>query len=280
MANGENVGLFVYYDPKYDPNYDPERGERWIMPNVSQQIVASLEKKGFQRVGAEKLREVMLSVTNEPKQKVVIVFNQDVAPETVLDEPNAMALVRRYLDAGGSIIWLGDVPFYHQGKRNGKKADDGKWGIEASADILGVNTIYRMHISKAEITEKGIAVGLKTQWTGIRPILRDENIEVLAESRCSFGVAFYPLQPSKWSRLRGGNIGVGGFSLGVQLDNPVQPGNVFWNRPVANGWFKNFDKTTPNSGFVRIWDYRLSTITEQQLKELYDIAVSRIKAKE
>jgi hypothetical protein len=273
--------LFVYYDPEYDPDCT----SWWITPSVSERIVDFLKAKGFQVLKAREMREIMLSVLRREKEKVVIVFAQDVAPDTVLDDPAPIAIIRQYLDNGGSIVWAGDIPFWYQAKEKGQNRDDEAWHSSgAPANVLGISPIFPAQMSKARIRQTGRDVGLQTEWTGIRPVLPQKGIEVLAESD---GIAFaYQVLPSKstwvsraWDRLSGIRVGAFSVNVGVDLGSPVQnqQSSFLGKRKFANAWFKNFDRNNPNSGFLRVWDYRPPVITDQQLGELYKVAVSTVK---
>jgi len=262
--------LFVYYDPEYDPDCT----RRFISPSVSELIVEFLKSKEFQVLSAQKLREVMLSVLKQEKQKVVIVFAQDVAPDTILDDISATALVRQYLDSGGTIVWVGDIPFFYQARKGGQKRDDKWWQKGAAANILGVNPIFPASSPRAKITKEGRNRGLRVAWSGIRPIIIRKGIKVLAESKYSFGMPHVPVLRNWWSRqldrLRGIKLGASTVTVGIELDEPRE--NILMNKKLANAWFKNFDSDNPNSGFIRIWDYRPAVLTEQKLEDLYRVA--------
>ena len=276
--------LYVYYDPNYDPNYGHyETGGaghtwNWIKPHVSRSIVRRL-RNVFPQIpilNAQRLRDKMLSVVKrKTKKPIVIVFAQDVAPKTVLDEPSPTALVRQYLDCGGSIIWVGDIPFWYQATENGQCRDDNWWQTGAPANILGVNPISPTHIPKTKITEVGEMFGLTSKWTGVRPVLIDKEIIVFAETECPIGSPYQAI-PSNWfSRLgkRLSSVGLGAASIhfDVKLETQDQTGDILLGKRVANAWFKNFDVANPLSGFFRIWDYKPAVLSKQQLDDLCNI---------
>ena len=51
----------------------------------------------------------------------------------ILDDISATALVRQYLDSGGSIVWVGDIPFFYQAKKQGQGRNDNWWQTGAAA---------------------------------------------------------------------------------------------------------------------------------------------------
>jgi hypothetical protein len=207
---GNNSSLFVYYDV--------ERASNWIEPEISKVIHNVLKSVTFQPINADELRKVMLSVIKGETKKTVVVFAQDVAPDTVLNEQDPPTLIRQYLDNGGSIVWIGDIPFYYKSGIR-QKIDISK--TRALANILAINTISAMQIAKAKITKCGKRIGIETSWTGVRPVLIDNSITVLAKSRCSLGISYYPLPPNRWwKRLTNVNLGVGQASFGITVENP------------------------------------------------------------
>ena len=65
----------------------------------------------------------MLSFLNQEIENPVIVFSMDKAPDTILNSIDANSIVRKFLDAGGKIVWIGDIPFWNIGKKKGEKKD-------------------------------------------------------------------------------------------------------------------------------------------------------------
>jgi hypothetical protein len=109
----------------------------------------------------------------------VVVFSQDVAPDTVLETPSPQCTLRRYLDAGGKVVWFGDVPIYYQGHAGGGLT---VWGVSGSINVLGFNAAggswdVGQHVS---FTPDGAAWGLTDPWPSLRPAL-PAGLRVLAE---------------------------------------------------------------------------------------------------
>jgi len=272
-------GLFVYYDP----DYDPECTAKFISSAVSEQVVKFLQGRGFEVVAAHGLRDTMLSVVTRERRRVVVVFAQDVAPDTVVDDPSATALIRQYLDNGGSIVWIGDIPFFYQAKEGGTGRDDEWWKTGAAGSILGVNPIFPGQTPIANISRLGKRRRLTAAWTGIRPILKDRSVVRLAGTKCQIGRAHVPLPSNwfsrQWRKLLGFQLGAQGLTLGVQLKDQLlgEEATIVWNKKLANAWSKNFDSSSPNSGFIRIWDYRSSVLSAMQLEDLNNIATSAVE---
>jgi len=100
---------------------DEEYTTSWISHEHAEKIASYLKKRKFEELGANKLREWMIEVIRKGTKDTVVVFAQDVAPDTVFDDIGANALIRQYLDSGGRVVWIGDMPFSYQGKKGAKK---------------------------------------------------------------------------------------------------------------------------------------------------------------
>jgi hypothetical protein len=196
--------LIVYHDEEY-PTV-------WVPREASRKIASFLKSKNFVVNNADDLRDWMKKSIKENKcWQTVLVFSQDVVPDTICHTPSPSALVREYLDCGGRIIWIGDVPFFYYGFRHSRKAQfdipdvalyplipqkedtfegidfakatsgifkdkNGKlakrWGSGACFSILGVMPLYLDFPSlKVSITKQGKWLGINNPWYSIRPII-------------------------------------------------------------------------------------------------------------
>ena len=194
--------LIVYYDEDY-PTW-------WVSREVSKEIANFLKSKGFLEYNAEDLAKWMKKTidANACCQSVVI-FSQDIVPDTICNWKSPSSLIRTYLDCGGSVVWIGDTPFYYWGRRpsssskfkmwcdekkkEGKLLEDheGKiaegWGRDGPFNILGVMPIYMdFPSSRVRFTIQGKSFALQDSWYGLRPILinasdrRKKNLTILA----------------------------------------------------------------------------------------------------
>lgn len=100
--------LIVYYDENY-PN-------SWVPKEESEKVVRFLKSKGFSEYNSEDLAKWMRkSIDENTCHQSLVVFSQDIAPETVCHDRTSNALIRTYLDCGGTVLWIGDIPFHYQG---------------------------------------------------------------------------------------------------------------------------------------------------------------------
>jgi len=157
--------FFVYYDEKYPSS--------WVSEKASNQIVNYLGKYGFQLVDASALKDIMIKGVNErtSKGEIVVVFSQDVIPDTVVDNPSsptANSLIRKFLNAGHTIVWLGDIPLYYVGSAGKRKIT---LGDVAKQNVLGLNQSVK-HLAQPRFVRPtliGAQFGMPS-WKGFRPM--------------------------------------------------------------------------------------------------------------
>jgi len=194
------MNLYVYYDDAYMTN--------WIPDEISLEITDFLRSKGFQGLNADELAEMMKkSVDEDTCSRSLVVFSRDVVPETICHYPYPNTLIRDYLDRGGTIVWLGDIPLYLRGlcpsssnrlKQQLKDANQSEgeklkqqertrdkkdrfaecYKMRAAFNILEILPLLTKHPgSKVSITRAGRELGLRSSWYSDRPILiRGSNL--------------------------------------------------------------------------------------------------------
>lgn len=177
----------------------------WVYPEARKKIIdyfTSNERKDkkFKILGANNLKNWMANrIENGDANKTVIVFTQDMVPEVLAPDFSPSIIMRTYLDCGGRIVWIGDVPFFRQGKYlkdlNTLTSEQiaqqinkisVEWGIGGVFSILGLNVEFNYSpTAKVEITDSGKKWGLResNEWYGTRPIAENgDNIDILAKS--------------------------------------------------------------------------------------------------
>ncbi len=111
----------------------------------------------------------------------VVVFCLDVVPDTVGETMSETCTLRRYLNAGGKIVWYSDWPFYYQGDAGGNRTT---WGSAGATSVLGFNASTGPNDSytTVTITALGAAWGLTETWESRRPTSPTvtDNLSVLA----------------------------------------------------------------------------------------------------
>jgi regulation of enolase protein 1 (concanavalin A-like superfamily) len=138
----------------------------------------ALQQAGYRVVNAAELK-VWMDARIADKKLSVVVMCRDALPSTVGETMTASCTFRRYLDAGGKVVWYSDWPLYYQ-------ANPGQvtWGASGASQVLGFNasTGPNDQNQQVTITEAGRRWGLTTPWSSVRPTSPTvtPNLEVLA----------------------------------------------------------------------------------------------------
>ena len=161
----------------FDDNY----ATHWIPIGEVEQVRDALQAAGYAIVDADELKDWMDARIADGKLSVVV-FCQDVAPETVVETNDETCTLRQYLNAGGKVVFYGDIPFYNQGNPGGGETN---WGGNGSVGILGFNASPSGGWdanAEVTITEAGATWGLTEPWVSVRPADPTlwENMTILA----------------------------------------------------------------------------------------------------
>nr|WP_299070294.1 PQQ-binding-like beta-propeller repeat protein [uncultured Allomuricauda sp.] len=169
IDEGAKVHKVVYHP--YDKN------GRLKNPKGSKEIPAYLKKKGFTHIDNEE--KLYQFVENRMKDKApsVIVFSHMVIPRDLLGANPEKGLMRHYLDEGGKVLWLGNIPNFYERNSEGKAIRS----KTAASKLLGVK--YKapesgVYFSKA--TQEGENWGLPKWTKTISTDIESNNITPLA----------------------------------------------------------------------------------------------------
>ncbi|MCW4000890.1 MAG: hypothetical protein NWE93_11685 [Candidatus Bathyarchaeota archaeon] len=177
----------------------------------------------------------------------------------------------------------------------------------AHMSLLGVNPVIRTSsLEMVNITKQGKNFRLSHKWSGVRPVEVSTGVRLksnLGNSKLAIrGSAFQNAPFLTFQKDRGLMIlAKSAYMTGrpiillerkripikaelslspkIDLDYPenteeVKPEkNEFWG-VYANAWFKNFNRSRPFSGFLRLWDCNIKVITDEMLKELHNISLT------
>lgn len=173
----------VYFDKDVRVSSGNWIGGTWIGLDNAERIARYFEEKNFERKDSDGLGRWMNHVTSHQEcDDTIVVFAQDIAPYDVFDDFSSHALVRQYLDNGGTILWMGDVPFFYRTEWRGGHFElndfmdrsESKYPVRrilSHIDILGVIPVTMIASSRFSITRKGYKYGLKSAWASARPII-------------------------------------------------------------------------------------------------------------
>jgi hypothetical protein len=158
--------------------WDDDYPSAWAGGDTS--IRDALEAAGYTVLDAAELKTWMDGHIAD-KALSVVVFCRDVVPDTVAESMNDSCTIRKYLDAGGKVVWYSDWPFYYQGSSDGSMVT---WSAAGATSVLGFNASSGPNDTQDEVvfTEAGIAWGLTTTWQSQRPtsVTITDNLTPLA----------------------------------------------------------------------------------------------------
>ena len=165
LAEGQARGSYLaaYWDADY--------ADHWITAGDAATVRDALDAAGYEILDADQLKSWMDAHIPNGSGSVVV-FCKDVAPETVVETNTADCTVRKYLDAGGKIVFYGDIPFYNQGNPGMVETN---WGSGGAVGILGFNSSPDNAAAPwnsgntVQITEAGEEWGLTETWASVRP---------------------------------------------------------------------------------------------------------------
>ncbi len=161
-----NLLRAVYYDTNYNTS--------WSTKDESAVYHSFLVANGFISLNANQLKQFMIE--NGPNS--VVVMAQDMVPDTVAENNSPDALIRQYMDKGGSVVWTQRSPFYHVGTINNGSL---YWGDNSIKNIFGVTLGILNTNSEMTFTNEGIEAGLSEMWaSSIYPVLSEDVTTVFA----------------------------------------------------------------------------------------------------
>jgi hypothetical protein len=182
LANGQARGQsrVVYWDGNFRT--------WWADDAVTIAIRDDFENAGYEILDAYQLKTFMVARIADGA-KSVVVFCRDNAPDTIVESISVNCTLRRYLDAGGKIVWYSDVPLWDLAHSDGTFTYLGGAG---SANILGITGIDWTNNtgSVVTLTDDGIDWGLTETWVSQRWTPADQVDIVLASDRTGNAAAW------------------------------------------------------------------------------------------
>ncbi len=160
----------VYWDARYRTN--------WAAEADSVAVRDACVAAGYELLDADQLKTWM-DARIADKEFSVVVFARDNAPNTVVETLTATCTLRKYLDAGGKIVFYADIPFWDIAAADGTFTNPQTAGANA---ILGFVTDIAVWDTNqtVKITAAGVKWGLTQTWASVRPISASAGVTILA----------------------------------------------------------------------------------------------------
>jgi hypothetical protein len=147
----------AYWDSRYRTN--------WAHEPTSVAMRDTLSAAGYTVVDADELKAWMDARIADGALSVVVLC-RDNAPDTVVESYDASCTLRRYLDAGGKVVYYADIPLWDIGHANGSWTNLGGAG---QGNILGIPADIRWDSwETSTITPLGAKWGLTQTWQSQR----------------------------------------------------------------------------------------------------------------
>ncbi len=165
-ADGSRPAGTQFYPPVvsyYDPNYAMESAP--YVDQFGRDLTADL---GAPVLDAAQVGSYMQWViANKISDTTVVISVNSMAPDTILTSNDTSALIRQYLDAGGRVIWGGDVQLYYLATAGGGYAT-----VTDSGPVLGFSCDGPWSLGNTvSLTAAATTWGISQTWVSNRPSL-------------------------------------------------------------------------------------------------------------
>jgi hypothetical protein len=173
--------------------YDETFPCSWV--SRPERAAAYFEAHGFGRVNASELGKLMeAAIESDTAYKTIVVFVHDIVPESVAQVLDPTCTLKRFLDAGGRVVWWGDIPLHYRGLPGGLRET---W--QGSPAILSVNHYIPKQLDRrtrqvsialwgrrdldnlVQLTDAGLSIGLTRIGECMRPAAVSEGTVVYSE---------------------------------------------------------------------------------------------------
>lgn len=202
----------TYVAPHKAVYWEATEGFKWFSEDTDKRWRDVLMAEDYALLHATELARFMNARITD-QQASVIVFAANRVPLSVVADTSETALIRRYLDAGGKVAWLGAPPMAY--KRNWDTEQVIEINFSPLKQIFGIQ--YPEGIAaaygtftRAEVTHEGRTWGLSGWWIACCSLSVDQVTTVLG--RDEFGAA------NAWVKNFGGPPGTGLVQLRVPRD--------------------------------------------------------------
>jgi hypothetical protein len=257
---------YVYHDEDYALS--------WISENISKRISEYLVKKGFNEINTDDLVKIMDEGIRNINIDITIVFSHDVIPDKLLDNissPTRNSLFRKFLDAGHTIIWLGDVPAWYVGfPKKEKKQLPQPSSIQNLTGIYQPNTINEKVVI-VKPTLEGLLLGIKP-WKGKRPhgYSTESNYEMLPLAISREGIHGYIVSHKSMHSTLSGFIRLYDFSISSPNDLTDDMLECILNIALKKTIWEEL------SSLIRKFDLLRSEVDEKLVKKL-DLILKKLE---
>jgi outer membrane protein assembly factor BamB len=199
-GQGGSLRRVVFWDEGFEK-------ESWV--GSHKRIKEYLATFGHEAMDASALQTLLeTSIQDRSAARTVVTFAMDVVPPKLLRPSPGQGLLRRFLDAGGKVVWLGMPPLiWPRDPRTGGPRSYTEVNRKDAGELLGVDfKDANFDPFGTKPTPAGRAWGLRDWWMSMWSVAPADGIEVLALDENG--------QAAAWVRNYGGAPGTGFVMLG------------------------------------------------------------------
>ncbi len=165
--------------------FDDGAATSWVNHSVGKELANKLSKDyGYLIVDYNGIVSIVKNaVKSDTARNHAIVFANDVVPyELFSDDIDPMnSLLMRFIAKGGTIVWIGDVPFWYRTGQGNKVDRESIFNKLLPFKALGVFTVF----TESPKTASTICVGGKcATWISRRPIIYPGDVEAVMLREC------------------------------------------------------------------------------------------------
>lgn len=263
----------VYFDENHDSS--------WISKATWGTTISNhFAERGYSRLDALGLARWLEGHSAQASAcRSTVVFAQDLIPTEICPDASANNPVRHYLDNGGRVVWIGDIPFWSKSLGAGKEHEQ-IWRYGTHFANLGVQPLFADSSSRATwlgslgakllsswYSQRPAAVELPSPKTGqLLPNQPRVKWSTQGTSVAPLASVNVTLSPEAWNGLvitrwkRSGkrvgslNLGAMGGSVGVDWTEAFPKELSFEPMRLAAAWRIAFNPSYPHQGFYRFFD--------------------------
>jgi eukaryotic-like serine/threonine-protein kinase len=167
--------------------------------NTDPRLAPYLMSYGYDLMDSIKLEKFLTKHIND-KQPSVVVFTTERIPPTLLGGTNSPGLLREYLEAGGKVVWTGNIPNVHRFDSRGNVIGENSAVAEKLLDVH-FDITHDWGSYNISSTAEGKKWGLPNWWIGTFSVKPQADLQVLAVNEYN--------RPSVWVKNYGGKEGAG-----------------------------------------------------------------------
>jgi outer membrane protein assembly factor BamB len=199
-GEGGPIQRVAFWDQEYEK-------ASWL--SVHKALRDELEERGYQIVDGKGLEAFLVKTYDGgAAPQATLVFAMDLLPRELAPGGEGAGLLRRFLNEGGKVVWVGTPPLvWPKDPETGDPGPYAKIDRRAARNLLGVDfTAANFDRWGTRITDAGRAWGLRTWWAAPWSVKASEVSEVLASDENGLAAA--------WVKSYGGPPGTGFVMIG------------------------------------------------------------------